>query len=145
MKKHNLLNTFFLVGAFGFPLLAFAQAPRDLIGLINLFLKILGALIPLLVGIALVAFLWGVAKFILNADDSTKRKEGSQLMIYGIIGLFVMLAVWGLVGILGQTFGVKTILPQLTPSGGGGGGGFSAGGFTPDMIAESVRGFFDDE
>jgi len=101
-----------LIGVSFMPLFVFAaRGPSNLFELIALFIRILGALIPLLIGLALVWFLWGAAKFILNADDKFEREEGSKRMLWGIIALFVMVSVWGLVGILAQTFGVDTILP----------------------------------
>ena len=66
------------------------------------------------IGIALVGFLWGVAKFILAAEDTSKREEGRNLMLYGIIALFVMISIWGLVTILAGTFGIDTsIVPRF--------------------------------
>ncbi|MDD5721481.1 MAG: pilin [Candidatus Pacebacteria bacterium] len=75
------------------------------------------AVIPLIFAVATVMFVWGVVQFfILNADEEAKRAQGKQFMIWGIIALAVMLSVWGLVGILGTTFGVGTsVLPQVTP------------------------------
>lgn len=90
--------------------------PRSLFGLICIFTNLLNAVIPLIIGLALVGFLWGVAKFILAADDAAKREEGRTMMIYGIIALFVMISIWGLVAILGGTFGVPTgTIPQVRP------------------------------
>jgi len=76
------------------------------------------SVIPLIFAAATVMFVWGVVQFfIINADEEKKRAQGKQFMIWGIIALAVMLSVWGLVGILGATFGIKggSILPQVTP------------------------------
>lgn len=75
------------------------------------------SVIPLVFAIATVMFVWGVVQFfIINANEEAKRAQGKQFMIWGIIALAVMLSVWGLVGILGNTFGIKgTVLPQVTP------------------------------
>lgn len=75
------------------------------------------SIIPLIFAVATVMFVWGVVQFfVLNADEEKKREQGKQFMIWGIIALAVMLSVWGLVGILGSTFGIGTsILPQVTP------------------------------
>ena len=89
------------------PFFAFAQQIRTLTDLINRFILILNALIPLIFGVALIGFLWGVSKFILNADDEKAREEGKKVMIYGIIGLFVMVAIWGIVLLLANTFGIS--------------------------------------
>ncbi len=58
----------------------------------------------LIVGLAVFYFLWGVLKYIQSVGDETKRKEGASMMTYGIIGLFVMGALWGLVHVLDTTF-----------------------------------------
>jgi hypothetical protein len=58
----------------------------------------------LVLALALLFFFWGVAKFILNADNDEKRTEGKKVMIWGIIALFVMVSVWGLINILANTF-----------------------------------------
>lgn len=71
---------------------------------------------PVLITIAVIVFTMGVIKYVANADDSTKREEGRNFMIYGIIGLFVMVSVWALVGILSNTFGfgnTTLFIPQL--------------------------------
>ena len=116
------------------PFFALAQGvPKDLQGLIGRFVDILDALIPALFGVALIGFLWGVAKTILQADNEDKRKDGRLIMIYGIIGLFVMTAVWGIVLIVGGTFGISFVKQLQTPqfpsynSSGGFGGGSSGG------------------
>ena len=60
------------------------------------------------VGIALLGFFWGLAMFIFSAGagDEGKRAEARSIMIYGVIALFVMVSVWGLVGFLGNTVGI---------------------------------------
>ncbi|KKS57873.1 MAG: hypothetical protein UV23_C0021G0006 [Candidatus Nomurabacteria bacterium GW2011_GWF1_42_40] len=75
------------------------------------------AVIPLIFALAVVMFVWGAVKFfIINADEEAKRAQGRQFMIWGIIALAVMVSIWGLVSILGNTFGIGTsVLPQVTP------------------------------
>ncbi len=73
-------------------------------------------LIPLLFALAIVIFLWGVTQFIMNSGEEAKRTQGKQFMIWGIIALTVMIGVWSLVGILGNSFGVNTSsLPYVQP------------------------------
>lgn len=95
------------------PLIAHGQTPRNLQDLIDIIFGLLQSLIPLIFGIAFIGFLWGAAQFILHADDPGKRKEGTRAMLYGVIALFVMLSIWGLVAILSNTFGVTTGSPFL--------------------------------
>ncbi|MBI2628059.1 MAG: hypothetical protein HYW71_01320 [Candidatus Niyogibacteria bacterium] len=65
---------------------------------------ILKDIIPVLILLATVIFLWGVIQFILAADNEKEREEKKQFIIYGLIGLFVIVAVWGLVNVLLYTF-----------------------------------------
>ena len=75
---------------------------------------LINAVLPLLVSLSVVAFVWGIIQYFLNPDNEEKRKKGKSYMIWGIIALFVMVSMWGLVGILSNTFlGGKVILPQL--------------------------------
>jgi hypothetical protein len=75
------------------------------------------SIIPLFFAIAIMMFIWGAVKFfIINADEEAQRDQGKQFMIWGIIALTVMTTVWGIVGILGSTFGVNSkVLPQVCP------------------------------
>ncbi|MFA6476653.1 MAG: pilin, partial [Candidatus Paceibacterota bacterium] len=75
------------------------------------------AVIPLMFALATAMFVWGVINFfIINADEEAKKAQGRQFMIWGVIALAVMLSVWGLVDILGSTFGFDgSVLPHVTP------------------------------
>ncbi len=76
-----------------------------------------GSVVPLIFSLTIVMFLWGVVQYVINNEEDAKREKGKQFMIWGIIGLTVMVGVWGLVSILGGTFGIKYILPTV-PTGG---------------------------
>jgi hypothetical protein len=73
------------------------------------------ALIPMLVSLSIIVFMIGIIKYIAGAGDATKREEGRTFMLYGIVALFVMVSIWGLVGIISGTFGLPNIplIPQL--------------------------------
>jgi len=104
MKKNTIkLITVFLGVLFLTPL--FANAQLVFADIVNIILgNIIDPLVVLLVALALVFFMWGVAKYILHAGDENKRAEGIKMMTYGIIGLFVIVSVWGLIRILQDTF-----------------------------------------
>ena len=71
------------------------------------------SVIPLIIALAMVMFIWGVVQYVINNDEEAKKEKGKQFMIWGIIGLTVMFGVWGLVKILGSTFGIEYAIPQL--------------------------------
>jgi uncharacterized membrane protein YidH (DUF202 family) len=62
--------------------------------------QILNPIIGLLIAIGLVVFLYGVLEFIMGADNLEKRETGKKHMIWGIIGLFIMVAVFGIMNLL---------------------------------------------
>lgn len=73
------------------------------------------SVIPLFFALAVVMFIWGVVQYVINGDDEAKKTKGKQFMIWGIVGLAVMVSIWGLVNILTNTFGVRNYIPQVQP------------------------------
>jgi len=67
---------------------------------------IVNPLIRLSFAIALVVFLWGVFGYIKNADSPEDRKKGTQHIIWGLIGLFIMTSVFTILEIALNTFGI---------------------------------------
>ena len=113
----------FAAGAWALPLLAFAQTLQTILQTLK---NILDFLIPFLITLALVFFLWGLALFILKAGE--EKEKGRDIMIYGIIALFVMVSIWGLVRVLNNTFNVGAGGGAPIPGVGGGTGGSGFGG-----------------
>ena len=69
-------------------------------------------IVPVLFAVAFFVFLWGVYKyFILGATNEGEKRDGRKFVFWSVIGFVVILSVWGLVGLLGSTFG-------LSPGGG---------------------------
>lgn len=109
MKKKLVV----LLGLFlSLPALAFAQGlatcptnTGDLWGVLCTVGKFLNAIVPVLVALGVVFFVWGVVMYVVSSDEEAKQK-GKMRMIYGIIGLAVIIGMWGLVNLLGRTFGV---------------------------------------
>ena len=69
--------------------------------------ELIGFTIPVLIALAVLLFIWGLIKFVFAGGDDDSRSEGKKLMIWGIITLFVIVSIWGLVGLLGQITGVE--------------------------------------
>ena len=75
---------------------------------------IIKTVIPFLFTLATAAFIWGIIQYFLSPNNEEKKKNGKSFMIWGLIALFVMISMWGLVGVLSNTFGIKTLIPQLS-------------------------------
>jgi heme/copper-type cytochrome/quinol oxidase subunit 2 len=67
---------------------------------------ILFPLIALLSGIALLVFVYGCAQYILNAASDQAREEGKKHIMYGVIGLVVMISAFAILNIAAGTFGL---------------------------------------
>lgn len=76
-----------------------------------------GSVIRFIIGLGVVMFLIGVLQFVRAGDNEEKREGGRNMMIFGIIAIFVMVSVWGLVKILTTSFGIDYALPALPPAG----------------------------
>lgn len=76
------------------------------------FLTIVGSLlyiienniVPLLITLATAYFLWGVLSYMMAAGDEKKLTEARYYILYGLIGLFVIVSMWGLVKLAVNTF-----------------------------------------
>lgn len=87
------------------PVIAFAKSsPTDFKSLLGVAVDLISLTIPVLMSLAVLAFLVGVAKYILKGSSETERASGKKFIFWGIIGLFVMISIWSLVGILKDTF-----------------------------------------
>lgn len=67
---------------------------------------IINPLIGLLFALALMFFLWGLMQFILNANNEEGRTAGKNHMIWGIVGMFIMVSAYAIIDILRNTFGL---------------------------------------
>ena len=67
--------------------------------------NIVNPLVMLMIGIAVIYFLWGVFEFIRNAESSEERKKGGMHMLYGALGLFVMVTAYGILNLILGTIG----------------------------------------
>jgi|JI10StandDraft_1071094.scaffolds.fasta_scaffold683547_1 hypothetical protein len=78
------------------------------LGLINLAQVIVSRLVPLLVGIAVLAFFWFLIEYIWKGrEDPEVYRTGRAGMFYSVLAIFVMVSIWGLVGFLGNLFGIE--------------------------------------
>lgn len=126
-----------MISAFLAPLIASAQVPsgqKNLAYIIDLIIGYLNQALVLLIGLAVVIFVWYVIQYFIKPNE--ERTKAAEYVMYSLIGFFVILSFWGLVNILQNTFGLKneqnapaswTSFKNIFP---GGSGGSSSGGST---------------
>ena len=77
----------------------------DFRGLLCLFQSYILKLLPILASFTLVVFFWGVAKYIFSAGSPKSIETGRNIMLWGIIGLFVIISIWSIVYFIRGEFG----------------------------------------
>jgi len=98
MKKYFYAAAFALL-----PTLAFAQQLSNIDSLIVRVRSIINEIIPVIIGLAILFFIYALLKYVTAGGDEAARKEAIGLIITGVIVIFVMTAVWGLVGFVAQS------------------------------------------
>jgi hypothetical protein len=103
------------------PAVAFAQVAGNfngsyIVGIIDFLRTTLNALIPILIALALVAFFWGLVRYVWSGGEA--KESGYKMMISSLIALFVMVSVWGIIKLAQSVLGVQgnaTVTAPKTP------------------------------
>lgn len=74
---------------------------------------ILNPLILLIFSLGLLVFLWGVAEFLRSGSNPTKNNEGKDHMLWGVIGMLIMISAYTIITLITNTFGID---PTRLPS-----------------------------
>lgn len=74
----------------------------------RLFALVVDPLVKLLLAAAVLYFVVGVFNFIKSktSGDTVDIGQGKRHVLWGIIGIFIMISVWGIIAILRNTVGV---------------------------------------
>ncbi len=111
MKKLALIASL----ALALPLVSFAQDPglttfQSMVAGIG---RIVSSLIPIVFALGVIAFFWGLVRYLFAADHD--KDQAKKTMLWGIVAIFVMASVWGLVRFVQTTFGVTGSNAPITP------------------------------
>lgn len=68
---------------------------------------IINPIITLAFAIALLVFFWGIFQFVASETGDKEREKGKSKIIYGILGMFVMLSAVGIIGVILKTFNIS--------------------------------------
>lgn len=93
------------------PFLVFAADARSIILTLH---TLLNYIIPVLIAIGVVYFIWGVVQYTMSTDDEAKKGARSKI-IQGLIGLFVIVSFWGIINVFTNTFGVGPVKGPTPP------------------------------
>ena len=94
----------FLNIIFSWLLLPVVVSAQSIEGVIDSAQVVLNMVIPFLMTLAVAVFVWGVMMYIASAGDAEKEKKARGRIVFGLVGLFVLVAFWGLIAIIIDTF-----------------------------------------
>ena len=89
----------------------------------NLMKDIIQPLFPILIGLGILLFFWGLARYLFAmSGDSKQIGPAKEYMIWSVVTITVMLSVWGLVQLLQGIFlnGSAITAPPSIPTFGSG-------------------------
>lgn len=89
----------------------------------NLLKYIVNPLVALLFALAFLIFLWGLLQLMWNGANPMKNIQGKDHMIWGVIGMFIMVSFGAIINLIVSTFGLT--LPQNVSTNGSVGGSTS--------------------
>jgi uncharacterized membrane protein YidH (DUF202 family) len=117
MKKTILGIGFALAPLFA-AAVASTESTGDLKTIVDTLKGIVDTIVPILILVAFAVFLYGIIRYILAAGDDEKRKEVKGYIIYGLVGMFVMVAFLGIITLVAKSFeigvGGEIEAPQVT-------------------------------
>lgn len=105
---------YFLLALFILPAIVYGQEFKNIRDVLNWLLGLVNDyIVPLLIALAVLAFWWRNIIALFKKDELAQKAEMKWYLFWGVIAIFVMVSIWGLVGILADAFGVKNAVPQL--------------------------------
>jgi uncharacterized membrane protein YidH (DUF202 family) len=73
---------------------------------------IINPIIFFLFAVAMVYFLYGLVQYLMSPDNEEINQTSKQHMLWGIVGLFIMVAVFGIMNLILNTVGEHKIQIQ---------------------------------
>ncbi len=80
------------------------EAIHNLIG--NIVEHIINPVIGVIFALGFVLFLFGVVRYIFYSGNDAERENGKKHITWGLVGMFIMVAVAGIINLIKNTIGV---------------------------------------
>lgn len=101
---------------YALPVIALAQT-QNILGVLDFFQRFFNGLIGFMITFAIVVFFWGMIQYLWQVGE--EKSKGLQTMMWGVIAIFVMVSIWGIIRLIQNTFGVgggSAITPGTVPT-----------------------------
>lgn len=91
--------------SFGLPLVALAQSGSQVTTILTNVQGILNAVVPITLTLGVIMLAWSIIQLVTTKNEE-ERGKAKGLMIMIIIGIFVIVSIWGIVAFIGNFFGI---------------------------------------
>jgi len=90
--------------------------PGNLSDIISILIKIVNEATNIVVLLAFLFFAWGISQFILNANNQEKRQKAKGILVWGIVILFLIISINGIIYIITGTFLGSDVETDIIPT-----------------------------
>lgn len=101
-----MMKKFLYIPVFA-PLLALAEPLSGIKGLLVAFGGLVKLAIPIAYALCILFFFYGVANFIKQSGNPQAKEKNKDILIYGVIGIFLISSIWGIVAYIQSTLGIS--------------------------------------
>lgn len=110
MANNSYKKILFVASLWSLPLFVHAKGVMDFVD--RSYYIVNNILIPLAFSLCLLYFFWGVTKYIANSANSSQKagEDAKRIMIWGVVGLFVAVSVWGIVRLIRTELNIPNIV-----------------------------------
>jgi len=77
--------------------------------LVKVSVEVINPLIIAFFAVAIAIFLYGVLEFVMNQDNEEAKTKGKSHMIWGVVGITIMMAAWPILVVIKNTFELDEI------------------------------------
>ena len=82
-------------------------------GLLQYLMALMNTIVPFLVSLAVFVIIYGIFTYIRHAGEEEKRSEARMFILWGVLAVFAMLSIWGLISVLVNSLPLKRSAPQI--------------------------------
>ncbi len=108
MKIRNYIKVSLFTLFIPFTSFAAGKTLKDVLGMVAGYLDIA---LQLLIGLAVVYFVYSIVKYFISPSSSENRKEAGSYVMWSLIGFAVIVSLWGIVNLLTSTFNLGSNAP----------------------------------
>jgi hypothetical protein len=95
--------------------LPYIAEAQELQRIVTALTRTINYVLGILIGLAILGFFWGLVRYLFNAKGGLEQRKASMMMVYGVLAIFFMISIFGVVSLLQLSFGINGTAPINPP------------------------------